>query len=812
NGSPPAYTEVPQSTHLFVAVDNDQNGIRDDDHFALLEALLNGTGCVPGTVPRQAIRDSFQFNRARITATELTLTNVRVSFTALGGLISYDRTITVKTGEGGSPEANCLPEIPIVGTTCFDVPSLYDPNKPGGSLLDSDDYPFMRSDTVDLAAGFMTMGDQYGINYWKDLQAVVIKRVIVDVLPRLLQDLKKGAPLPKDYGEAVLRGIMEGLAAQAFPPDAAKGAATNWSCAGIVNIDQTVPVDISGVGTVNVRIRVPAASICTALTNYINSFSCANYQCQGARLSIANPVGNLNADGQSNVTSYALAPGNRSMFLGYECAEYPESYIFSQVPQGNLDAGGVRVPGSDISPGSWTYDVQLSMADKPYRFQWYYKAPGEPAYAPYGDIRIGGLLQIDGLTAGDHYFYARVLGSCCASDTDTVITGIRVVPITITRQPPDNFSFVIGEGADEDLVDATISDSTELVYQWYRRLIGETTFVPYGAPNADGRLIFDIGATQADRGTYFCRVTSVVHEHHRDTQHIQVFPTVFSTRIYDPYAGLGTQGRSLIVSGKALGDITINTDANPPTLAVEGGSTYTGEVDSGVAVFRFDKVEVTTGTVTVSGSRPLSIVAAGDVLWGVGVIVPPGTLGGGAGGQGGTGGGGGAGGTGGAGGRGGSGGGGASGRSGDGDGKTGGSGSSGLPGSGGGSGAEGDDGEVGSSGLPGFGGFSVAGGGGGGGTGGGGAGAGASSGSSGGSGGGGGIGGAILTGVDGQPGGAGGSVAAAAPAGDNAEAGGAGSPGGAAETLVDANALALAAGGGGGGGGGGQGGGGGGGG
>ena len=76
----------------------------------------------------------------------------------------------------------------------------------------------------------------------------------------------------------------------------------------------------------------------------------------------------------------------------------------------------------------------------------------------------------------------------------------------------------------------------------------------------------------------------------------------------------------------AAGTLTINTSGATPSMT--GAATASGVVDGGVAKFSFRNVNVTGGTVSVTGSRPLSIAAEGDMNWSVNIVVTPGTLGG----------------------------------------------------------------------------------------------------------------------------------------------------------------------------------------
>ena len=186
--------------------------------------------------------------------------------------------------------------------------------------------------------------------------------------------------------------------------------------------------------------------------------------------------------------------------------------------------------------------------------------------------------------------------------------------------------------------------------------------------------------------------------------------------------GAGADG-SIYESDGSLGDLTVSSGAitvdtgvtggAPGTMTV-GGNTYTARTDlryetgQEVAVFPFENVSVSGATINVTGERPLSIAARGDMDWGIAVNVPAGRLGGGDGGTGGGGGTGGSGGTGGAGGTGGSGG--AGGRGGgadtirgaQGNGEHGGAsqpGTAGGPGSAGQPGASGTDGGLGQRGF-----------------------------------------------------------------------------------------------------------------
>ncbi len=165
------------------------------------------------------------------------------------------------------------------------------------------------------------------------------------------------------------------------------------------------------------------------------------------------------------------------------------------------------------------------------------------------------------------------------------------------------------------------------------------------------------------------------------------------------------QAQAIYGSDGSLGDWTVTAGAlaiNTDTLTMQwGAQSKTGVEIDGVAVFPFANLTVGASvSVNVTGSRPLSITATGDILWGPHLFVPAGTLGGGTGGTGGTGGAGGPGGPGGAGGAGGPGGAGGSGNLGNGNaGQTGTQGGISTAGSGGFAGQPGEGGSAGSLGF-----------------------------------------------------------------------------------------------------------------
>ncbi len=104
------------------------------------------------------------------------------------------------------------------------------------------------------------------------------------------------------------------------------------------------------------------------------------------------------------------------------------------------------------------------------------------------------------------------------------------------------------------------------------------------------------------------------------------------SEVYEGDSGAGD------LDGSILTNITFDTDTLQTVPATET-ATLVNVGSEQVAVFRYNNVTIpATVGVFVQGSRPLSIVAAGDMIWGATINVPAGQLGGGVGGAGGAGG------------------------------------------------------------------------------------------------------------------------------------------------------------------------------
>ena len=321
NGSPPVWQAIPgQVGPGFAGVDNDGNGINEDDHFDMLAAIINGNDAQvlgninPATV--SAIRNAFVANKTKVRTLQVTLNNIKINATALG-FVNINETISVTTGQQA-----CIP-VPIAGDQCFDVPPLWGE---GGILYDTD--PQLEERLVNLAAGFMTIGDPAGEAYFQNVLGQVTLSALNALVPALLEDLKS-APAGGD-----------------------KAVACNTIQAIDQDVSLTDPVQIEG------NIRVEAIDICNAINVFIAKFSCSQgFNCQTAFLAAS---GNLNGAGTNNLTSY-LNSTDRQDWLERESIINPPLQI-TQNPAGATVESG--------TPTTLAYEFTGGAAAASYAFRW----------------------------------------------------------------------------------------------------------------------------------------------------------------------------------------------------------------------------------------------------------------------------------------------------------------------------------------------------------------------------------------------------------------------------------------------------------
>ncbi|HPO13591.1 MAG TPA: hypothetical protein PLI09_09115, partial [Candidatus Hydrogenedentes bacterium] len=609
----------------FVKVDNDGNGIYDDDHFAFLQSLLNAEGCTAGLNAAQLnnIRTSFDQMRAAINSFEITLSNIQIRN---GGITVPNQNISITTGA----EA-CIDT--LIGEQCFDVPSLWGED---GVLNDAD--PRLDDYLRDLGAGYTTMGDAQALAYFQGLVAQIVIKYIPILVDNLLADLKSGG---KAYVAPDVKWDFE--------------KAYTVPCNQITTLTKHVcitdPIEIC------VDITVTNTDQCAAIQSFINNFNSPPHTSYGSLLAAG---GNLNGIAPTNLGSYTAAGGVVANWLIRENLDNPASLVITTQPAGNYSGSG---PGDPLCTGNWTFTVGMEYTNFAYTYYWYQGPnPGSLALAETTSVPQRVLTS---LPYGITYHQVRIAGpwtgGCALPQVTSSTVGLRVVPpITFIGTPPTRIDIPDGEYYEDYPVGAIIGDSSPLTFTWYRKRAIDTDFLEYSVTN-DGVLMIRLdmsGAQTSDSGQYYVHVSSDVYGHSVDSPVIRVNVVTFPTDAYDPLAQAGPQGRTLIATNSGSpATIQIFTGETPPRMNVNGtnilGEVAAATVEVGVATFRFEQVNVQYANVTImtGSNRPLSILSAGDLNWGnVTITVPPGYMGGGAAGNRGLGGNGGSGGSGGAGG------------------------------------------------------------------------------------------------------------------------------------------------------------------
>jgi len=452
SGNPPVWQEIPgQVGPEFVAVDNDGNGIDDDDHFDLLAAIINGNDAqVLGNLSSDdvaAIRNAFSSAQSRVRTFEVTLRNIRVDAVALG-FVELDRTLNVTTGT----EA-CIDDIPFVGSLCFDVPGLWGPE---GILAEAD--PLLEQRIANLAAAYMTIGDQAGIDYFQDVLSQVTLSALNALIPSLLAELKSApGAIPKTI-----------------------------DCNSIDAIDVTVnlddPVEIEA------DIFVGALDICNALNGFVTRFACDNgFSCQTALLAAS---GNLDRTGSNNLASYNAVGGNRQAWMEAESITNPPLQITGAPGNQTIESGIPTTFALEFSGGrtgaSYNYLWQLMDGD---------------TFSPVSTVAASETLAFPYPVPGNSGLYTGVVcdGLWQRRSQPARLT-VNAGTFRIVTQPQDVAGLVPGSRL--ELTVAARGGTSVPSYQW--QFNGGDGFTNVGTNSA----VFVIESVDLpDNGTYRCIVS-----------------------------------------------------------------------------------------------------------------------------------------------------------------------------------------------------------------------------------------------------------------------------------------------------------------
>ncbi|MBP9003394.1 MAG: hypothetical protein KBH78_07235, partial [Candidatus Hydrogenedentes bacterium] len=597
-------------------------GVPEQAEMAMLDAILNPGACIDGLpmTTVNAIRNAFAANRG-VPMPEITVTNVRIT-----GNVHYiidvgvDETVTITTGARNQLCANA----PIIGRTCFDVDV-----PPMEQLLD-DAFASMDEAIRNMTAAYHTIGDSRGVNYWYAFMGRLGFTFLKELLPGLLNNLKQDSDeiyVPtSDPGEALRAVVLLGFAAGDLVPEG-KGTVSCAPWGTVTDFDTgTLPrINFDGGYVDNARVRIPGEYVCAAISNWAANYlmSSGRYQNQTTRLATAASGpngGDLNGDGTRNLASWQASSGSLTAYLARENAKAPANFTLTQ----DLQSPPLPVGASQIT---WT--VGIPYPNLTFTYDWY-MGQNPSSLQPVSPPVNNPTLTANMTSPGTWYFQCVVTAACSGAQAASTMAQVNYIPITFTKQPPEQ-TYVQVDNPETltGLVEAKVYDESPVTYQWYRKVSGSPDFEPFGPATPTGNLTFPT-VEPTDAGYYFCRVTSTVYGHSVDSSQMFVFVSGASLKIYDALAGQGPyQGELIMSSG------TMNINTNSATMDVNG-TTYFGEINSGVCVFRFQFVSVNGGVCNVTGSRPLSITSASDLRWSIPIGVVPGTLGGGTGGQGGA--------------------------------------------------------------------------------------------------------------------------------------------------------------------------------
>ncbi len=227
-------------------------------------------------------------------------------------------------------------------------------------------------------------------------------------------------------------------------------------------------------------------------------------------------------------------------------------------------------------------------------------------------VELGGD-KVNNAVPGLYRVTYNALDDSCnrAVEVTRSVTVFDAAPV-ITSRPPDALALADDKG------NAQVPDFLPVLQAWDKCSGPLTTAQspPAGTTVPMGR--HDITLTATDRAG---RSTSC--------------SAAFTVRKAQDPATYDARGAALDFTANS-GSLEIDTSAM--TMTLDGTVVATGADVDGVCVFRFKDVKVASAVaVNVSGSRPLSVTASGDMVWLADLEVPPGTLGGGAGGAGGMG-------------------------------------------------------------------------------------------------------------------------------------------------------------------------------
>lgn len=481
--------------------------IRNDHWFALLDAILDPAACFDGLPAEtvEAVREAFEMNKAQVLETELIVPEIWLRASVL--TITINRFMPLQTGSNLYIDAQ-------VAEIDEELPSLFGhyPD-PGSTPLLEEVHPQLRDVIANMAAAYMTLGDQRAVDYWYVFTGRLAYTFVQDLLEQIIIDLldKELDALDEDQwleiadkiekGELVSDAEIEDDWDKEYPavPPTNTLPCPPWG--DVLGLDVSFTMSLKQ--TVNARVRIKSSHVCQTLVEFASSFNCTDFVCLPALLGLKPELGDLNGDGVSNIDAYNAAVGDLQQWLVNVGADsWPFSgLVFTQ------DLGAPAEP-VDVYGNPFTLEVEaVTPSPAGLVYQWYAGTALDAMNPIPGatDASLDAVVDVyswDGVTGRKYYQVQAVSGTCDVWSSVYVLDGPEPPEIIIVEEP-ESFEDILAPGVTVDFTVVAEVAAGNLVYQWERFFAG-AWFEIEGA--TDSTLVLS-NITEDDSGEYRVRVS-----------------------------------------------------------------------------------------------------------------------------------------------------------------------------------------------------------------------------------------------------------------------------------------------------------------
>lgn len=524
----PTYTPpFNQSSPSFVGTTNIENGIKDDDHLALFQKVLENDACVRellGGTFVDNVRAQFFANQAHVVEREayfdlelLNATRINLDYTiSISDKSAWTGRTRLNTNAANNLRLCVGTGIFIVGDTCLDqavdIPSIWTKDADGDGTLDDGLLdavsPGLSNDLRDLMAAYLTMGQQGMVDY---MQAVIFQAFYRGLMPNIMElvlTLIKGVPADPEIIPYVPDWNFD-VSSKAYTPTTAISNVSidkSYNPALRICLGGDPPCSSQYVELRRVVAVVYGDSIDNGvLKQWLNYYTVGG---NGFGTGFSNrfaATGDLKLDGTTNYADYVTAGFNRANWLVQAGAGI--QFNFSDQPDppaGPIDYGAQHYMSAVAAGGS----------GGPIGYQWY-SGTSPSLLAPVAGQTTNTYNPIiDFYSYGSDVQkrYYRVVASttACSSTIQLNSTTIEVVggappAITVYDNPVGGMYF---PGQSLTLTTNAGVAAGTLFYQWQKYDAGAAAFV--NLPGKTAKQLAFPSLTLADIGTYRCQVLNQV--------------------------------------------------------------------------------------------------------------------------------------------------------------------------------------------------------------------------------------------------------------------------------------------------------------